>query len=114
VEAMMLITASDPQKPAKKKAKLDYDQCLGCGVCLKGCSVDALKMEARGERIITPVNSVHRIVLMAIERGKPQNLLFDNQVLLSHRAMAAVLGVFLNFRPRNRYWPAISLNQGIF
>jgi ferredoxin len=89
VEAMMLITARDLQKPAKKKAKLDYDQCLGCGVCLKGCSVDALKMEARGERVITPVNSVHRIVLMALVS-------------------------FLNFRPRNRYWPAISLNQGIF
>ena len=95
VEAMTLVTASDPHKPGKKKAKLDKDQCLGCGVCLKGCNVDALKLKSRGQRVITPVNSVHRIVLMAIERGKFQNLLFDNQVLLSHRAMAAVLGVIL-------------------
>jgi ferredoxin len=96
---MSLITASDPHKPGKKKAKLDYDQCLGCGVCRKGCNVDALQLKPRGERVMTPVNSVHRIVLMAIERGKLQNLLFDNQVLLSHRAMAAVLGVILKLPP---------------
>ena len=74
VEAMTLVDASDPQKPTKKKAKLDDDQCLGCGVCLKGCNVNALKLEFRKEQVITPVNSVHRIVLMAIERGKFQNL----------------------------------------
>jgi Pyruvate/2-oxoacid:ferredoxin oxidoreductase delta subunit len=99
VEAMTLVTASDPHKPGRKKAKPDYDQCLGCGVCLRGCNVDALKLEFRKERVITPVNSVHRIVLMAIERGKFQNLLFDNQVLFSHRAMAAVLGVILKLPP---------------
>jgi ferredoxin len=99
VEAMTLVTASDPHKPGKKKAKLDDDQCLGCGVCLKGCNVDALKLKSRGERVITPVNSVHRVVLMAIERGMFQNLLFDNQLLLSHRAMAAVLGVILKLPP---------------
>ena len=99
VEAMTLVTASDPHKPTRKKAKLDDDQCLGCGVCLKGCTVSALKLKSRSERVITPVNSVHRVVLMAIERGKFQNLLFDNQLLLSHRAMAAVLGVILKLPP---------------
>jgi ferredoxin len=99
VEAMTLVTASDPHKPGKKKAKLDDEQCLGCGVCLKACRADALMLKFRKERVITPVNSVHRIVLMAIERGKFQNLLFDNQVLFSHRAMAAVLGVILKLPP---------------
>ena len=99
VEAMTLVNASDTHKPGRKKAKLDDEQCLGCGVCLKGCNVDALKLEFRKEQVITPVNSVHRIVLMAIERGKFQNLLFDNQVLFSHRAMAAVLGVILKLPP---------------
>jgi len=36
---------------------------------------------------------------MAIERGKFQNLIFDNKILLSHRAMAAVLGVILKLPP---------------
>lgn len=99
VEAMTLVSASDPSNPNKKKAKLDINQCLGCGVCLKGCKVDALKLVSRERRVITPVNSVHRVVLMAIERGKFQNLLFDNQLLLSHRAMAAVVGVILKLPP---------------
>ena len=36
---------------------------------------------------------------MAIERGKLQNLIFDNRVLWSHRAMAGVLGVILKLPP---------------
>ncbi|MEI6143299.1 MAG: hypothetical protein WCP85_28740, partial [Mariniphaga sp.] len=35
----------------------------------------------------------------AIERGVFQNLIFDNQVLFSHRALAAVLGVLLRLPP---------------
>jgi hypothetical protein len=38
-------------------------------------------------------------VVMAIEQGKLQELIFDNQVLKSHRAMAAVLGVILKLPP---------------
>jgi len=34
-------------------------------------------------------------VLMALERGKLQELIFDNQAMASHRAMAAILGVIL-------------------
>jgi hypothetical protein len=49
--------------------------------------------------VITPVNSVHRVVMMAIERGKLHNLIFDNHVILSHRALAAVLGVILKLPP---------------
>ena len=99
VEAMTLVSANDPDKPARKKAKLQQEACLGCGVCLAGCNKQALKLRSRSERIITPVNSVHRVVTMAIERGKLQNLIFDNQVMFSHRAMAAVLGVILRLPP---------------
>ena len=123
VEAMTLVTASDPHNLSKKKAKLDKQQCLGCGVCLKGCKVNALKLKSRENRVITPVNSVHRVVLMAIERGKLQNLLFDNQILWSHRAMAAVLGVIMKLPPakqilasqqfRSRYLVALIRRAGI-
>jgi Pyruvate/2-oxoacid:ferredoxin oxidoreductase delta subunit len=99
VEAMVLISSNDPQKPLGKKAKLEHDVCLGCGVCLNGCNKNAIKLISRKKRIITPLNSVHRVVLMAIERGKLHNLIFDNQVMLSHRALAAVLGVILRLPP---------------
>ncbi len=99
VEAMTLVSSNDPEKPLRKKAKLIEDICLGCGVCLRGCDKSALTLRERKMRVITPVNSVHRVVLMAIERGKLQNLIFDNQIMYSHRALAAVLGVILKLPP---------------
>jgi Pyruvate/2-oxoacid:ferredoxin oxidoreductase delta subunit len=99
VEAMTMVSSNDPVRPLRKKAKLDEDICLGCGVCARGCDKKALELRERGKRVVTPVNSVHRVVLMAIERGKLQNLIFDNQVMYSHRALAAVLGVILKLPP---------------
>jgi ferredoxin len=99
VEAISLVSSNDPIKPQKKKAKTNQEICLGCGVCLKGCNKKSIELRLRSERVITPVNSVHRVVMMAIERGKLQNLIFDNQVMFSHRAMAAVLGVILKLPP---------------
>jgi len=99
VEAMTLISSNDPDKLLRKKAKLNEDICLGCGVCLNGCDKKAIRLHSRNERVITPVNSVHRVVIMAIERGKLQNLIFDNRVMFSHRAMAAVLGAILKLPP---------------
>ncbi len=95
VEAMSMVSANDPRYPKLRKAKLDEQMCLGCGVCVRNCSREAIRLRPRAERVITPVNSVHRAVLMAVERGKLQNLIFDNQSLASHRAMAAILGAIL-------------------
>jgi hypothetical protein len=38
-------------------------------------------------------------VLMAIERNCLQHIIFDNQVLHSHRALAALLGVIFRLPP---------------
>ncbi len=99
VEAMTLVSSNDPSNPLRKKAKLEQEICLGCGVCLSGCNKNAIVLQSRKERVITPVDSVHRVVVMAIERGKLHNLIFDNHVLASHRALAAVLGVILKLPP---------------
>ena len=99
VEAMTLVTANDPDKPRRKKSKLDEEICLGCGVCAAACEREGITMESRAERVITPLDSTHRTVTMAIERGKLQHLIFDNQALRSHRAMAAILGVILRLPP---------------
>ena len=99
VEAMTLVSANDPHQPNRKKASLNEALCLGCGVCVRTCSKAGLGMESRPERVITPLNSVHRVTMMAIERGELQNLIFDNQVLWNHRALAAVLGAILKMPP---------------
>jgi ferredoxin len=102
VEAMSMVSANDPERPKRHRAKLDEELCLGCGVCVRNCPVDALRLEPRAERVITPIDSVRRVVLMATERGKLQNLIFDRQALTSHRAMAAILGAILNLPPVKR------------
>ncbi len=99
VEAMTLISASDPHRPKKKQARLDEERCLGCGLCVRVCTNQNIHLNLRPERVLTPINGTHRAVVMAIERGKLQNLIFDNHVLWSHRALAAVLGVILKLPP---------------
>jgi ferredoxin len=99
VEAMSLTSANDPHHPKMKQTQLDEDLCLGCGVCVRVCNKNALHLKSRPERVITPINGTHRAVLMAIERGKLQHLIFDNRVLYSHRALAAVFGVILKLPP---------------
>jgi ferredoxin len=99
VGAVSLVSAHDPHRAGKRKAFLNEVLCLGCGVCVRGCSKGAITLRERPERVITPVDSVHRVVLMAIERGKLAELLFDRHYLASHRAMAALLGAILKLPP---------------
>jgi ferredoxin len=103
VEAMSLVSANDPHRPKLRAARLDASVCLGCGVCVTACpKAGALRLVPRPERVITPVDGTHRVVMMAIERGQLQELIFDNQALRSHRAMAAILGVLLRLPPVKR------------
>lgn len=99
VEALSLVSSNDPHNTKKRKAKLTEHDCLGCAVCVRNCPTKAIKLNTREKRVITPSDSVHRTVMMAIERGGLANLIFDNQVFQSHRAMAAVLDVILKMSP---------------
>lgn len=99
VEAMVLVSSNDPHRPKMKKAKLNEDVCLGCGLCVRACTKDNILLKARPKRVITPLDGTHRVVVMAVERGQLQDLIFDNRVLWSHRALAGVLGVILKLPP---------------
>jgi len=100
VEAMELVAVGDPQRPKRKAARVNEELCLGCGVCVRQCRTpNAAKLKSRAARVITSANTAHRTVLMAIERGKLQELIFDNKALYSHRAMAAILGAILKLPP---------------
>lgn len=91
--------AEKKEKNRKKHAKIDTEICLGCGVCARNCPTKAIELNHRPIQVITPVNSTHRFVLQAIEKGTLQNLIFDNQAFANHRAMAAVFGTILQLPP---------------
>lgn len=84
---------------SENQVVINEELCLGCGLCARGCFKKSILLKNRETKIITPINSVHRAVLMAIEKGKLQDLIFDNKALYSHRAMAAILGVILKLSP---------------
>jgi ferredoxin len=98
VEAVALVSANDPQRPKARRAKLDERLCLGCGVCVGACPRNAIALRERAARVLTPLDTTHRVVLMAIERGTFANLVFDRQSA-GHRALAAILGVVLRLPP---------------
>jgi len=99
VDALSLVPAGGSDEPGRKKAVVDHTVCLGCGVCARACPVMCISLQSRRKRVITPLDTNHRIVLMAIERGKLQNLIFDDQLLWSHRALAAVFGIIFRLPP---------------
>ncbi|WKY46617.1 4Fe-4S dicluster domain-containing protein [Eubacteriaceae bacterium ES3] len=95
----VLAIAMKNKQEGKDIAEVDQGICLGCGICVRSCPKKAIHLERREIQVITPVNSTHRFVLQAIEKGTLQNLIFDNQAFASHRAMAAVFGVILKLPP---------------
>ena len=59
-------------------AVVDPDRCLGCGVCDEACRWEARAMEPREHQPYIPADTLERVALMAIERGKLGDLLYDN------------------------------------
>jgi Pyruvate/2-oxoacid:ferredoxin oxidoreductase delta subunit len=99
IDAIEIKTVQNSSGNKIKIIHINEDLCLGCGVCVRNCYRKGIYLESRKQRVITPVNTVHRLVLMAIEKGTLQNLIFDKQALRSHKIMGAVLAVILKLPP---------------
>jgi len=96
-------------------AAVDPGSCNGCGLCAKKCpihaievlgekpdaivDVRAMRMEPRKERILVPENAWQRTVIMAIEQGKFQNLLFDDFERLDHAVLRAITRILTALPP---------------
>ncbi len=82
-----------------KKFEVDYDVCLGCGVCARNCSKASIILKRREEKIITPSSSVHRVVLQAIEKGTLLELISETEAFKNHRVMASIFSAILKMSP---------------
>jgi len=102
VKAIVMDEVDAGDAKPKKLSQLDEKMCLGCGVCVNNCPTGALSLKSRPNRVLTPVDTTHRTVIMALERGTLQDLIFDNQTMLSHRALAAFFGAILKLPPIKR------------
>ena len=91
IETGAIEMVEDPtgQKP-RKRAAIEADLCLGCGVCHAACKFGALSMQHRERQVYTPETVFDRILAMAVERGKLSDLLFENHERLSHRALTRI------------------------
>jgi Na+-translocating ferredoxin:NAD+ oxidoreductase RNF subunit RnfB len=101
VEAIRLVPASPTGRAPKRKtlAVVNADTCLGCGVCVPHCKFDALSLKKNAARFHTPESMMEKMMLQALERGKLQNLLFDDPKRLSHRVLNALVRMILTLPP---------------
>jgi len=102
VNATSLVSANDHKKRKKKKAKVDAGICVGCGVCAIKCTSHAIGMINRGARVIHPETTFERIILLSLERGNVQNVIFDNPRSVTQKYMRTFIGAFLKLSPVKR------------
>ncbi len=86
-------------RDGRLKAEVDMKRCIGCGVCSRFCPVKTMTMEKRDERAFVPKDSFERFVLSAIDRGKLQNLIFDDYHLWTNELFRRFLGIMLKLPP---------------
>jgi len=85
--------------------------CLGCGVCTTACKTGAASLKSRAQRVLIPETVFDQRVMMAIERGKLADLIFDDPEKLSHRALGRILRTLEKSNPLKAAMAAQSLNS---
>jgi len=96
------LVAAEPTDQApkrRKKAAVNTELCLGCGICHRNCTFNAIALKPIGQRTYTPDTTTEKLLMMAVEQGKLQHMIFDNQNKISHRALGSILSGILKLPP---------------
>ncbi|MHA1911015.1 MAG: 4Fe-4S binding protein [Candidatus Kariarchaeaceae archaeon] len=78
---------------------IDVSRCIGCGVCTRFCPTEALVLERHEETMFVPKDSFERIILEAIQTNKLHNLIADNFSSISNRVMNRFLKMLFSLSP---------------
>ncbi|MEN6448905.1 MAG: 4Fe-4S dicluster domain-containing protein [Thermoguttaceae bacterium] len=105
--------AGHAQTPQHQAARLCQELCLGCGVCVAACPNRAISMSPREQRALTPATVVERMLLMAIERRRLADFLFDRHGPVSHRVLGHLVAI-LERTPLPKALAAIRPLRSIF
>lgn len=84
------------------RVSLEQERCFGCGVCVRACQAGCLRLARREQPNFVPQDSFERQVINAIEAGKLQNYIFDNQSLWTHNALRRLVGAVTALPPVRR------------
>jgi ferredoxin len=56
-------------------AEIDYDRCIGCGLCISACPDDALSLVPKpGEKRDVPVENLHEQLVRATKRRRGEEV----------------------------------------
>ncbi len=91
---------------------VDPALCIGCGVCTSACGKQAMKMRRTERRPYLPETLAEKIVVQALERGKLQNLVFDDPDKLTHRALGWTLHALWKLSPTQKLLASEQLKSG--
>lgn len=78
------------EKDGIRKTKINNELCLGCGICFRACPKQALHLHPRAKKVILPEMDIEKILLMAVERGKLQDLMFNDVHSWTHFVLRTV------------------------
>lgn len=87
------------QTNKKEKIIIDTNICIGCGVCARFCNLKALKMNRRKETQFVPKDGFERTIISAINKGKLQNLIFDNRDLWNQKMFRKLVQIIITLKP---------------
>ena len=110
VEAITIHRRTEGPKEIKWAVRSEL-ACLGCGICTTVCKSGAASMKSRPQRVLVPETIFDQRIMMALERGKLADLIFDNPGKLSHRALGRILGALEKSEPLKTVMAAQSLNS---